>query len=339
MSDNKKAQHWADIEERGSYLGMRILMWLYRHAGRGLIAIILYPVVAYFFITSKQARIESRRFLMRVKQTANRRGLTSAIPDVVSAGWIYRHFFAFAESTFARILAWVGHIPHREVIFEQREQLLGYLARGQGVVLLGSHLGNLELCRGVMSHVYNQANTTKPKVKMNILVLTRHAAKITTLIKKLNPSVDLELIQVDSVGPETAIYLQQKIALGECVVVLADRLSPLPNSRATSANFLGAPARFPQGPFVLAALLKCPVFFMGCVKREGRHHVYLDHYTDYLKLARKNREQDLQKIVDAYAASLEQHCLEAPLQWFNFYDFWEADGNTQAAPATLKASN
>jgi predicted LPLAT superfamily acyltransferase len=151
--------------------------------------------------------------------------------------------------------------------------------------------------------------------------------------------VDLELIQVDSVGPDTAIYLQEKIALGECVVVLADRLSPLPNSRIMRTNFLGSPASFPQGPFVLAALLKCPVFFMGCIKRENRHHVYLDHYTDCLKLARKNREQDLQKIVDAYAASLEQHCLEAPLQWFNFYDFWQDDGRAKAAPSQYEVSN
>jgi len=40
-------------------------------------------------------------------------------------------------------------------------------------------------------------------------------------------------------------------------------------------------------------------------------------------LKRKQRQQQLKKLVDDYCKQLEVHCLEKPFQWFNFYPFWQ----------------
>jgi len=41
-----------------------------------------------------------------------------------------------------------------------------------------------------------------------------------------------------------------------------------------------------------------------------------------VKLDRKDRAGSLARYVRAYAAMLEAHVRTAPMNWFNFYDFW-----------------
>ena len=87
-------------------------------------------------------------------------------------------------------------------------------------------------------------------------------------------------------------------------------------------TFLGAEALFPQGPFILAALLKCPVYTVFCLKQQGKHVIYFDHFSEMLNFPRKTREQAMQQIIQRYAERLQTYCLKEPLQWFNFFDFW-----------------
>ena len=39
-------------------------------------------------------------------------------------------------------------------------------------------------------------------------------------------------------------------------------------------------------------------------------------------MPRKERDRVLTDLVAQYAARLEYYCRRAPLQWFNFYQFW-----------------
>ncbi|MCZ6798656.1 MAG: glycosyltransferase family 2 protein, partial [Gammaproteobacteria bacterium] len=85
-------------------------------------------------------------------------------------------------------------------------------------------------------------------------------------------------------------------------------------------------APFPQGSFILAGLLKCPVYLMFCLKQQAQYHVYFELFTEYLKFSdRKERLQTLNNAVQAYASRLEYYCLKAPMQWFNFFPFWSDD--------------
>jgi predicted LPLAT superfamily acyltransferase len=82
---------------------------------------------------------------------------------------------------------------------------------------------------------------------------------------------------------------------------------------------------FPQGPFILAALLKCPVYTLFCLKQNARHVIYFEHFSDELNFPRKNRNQALQQTIQRYTQRLEHYCLLEPWQWFNFFDFWRLD--------------
>ena len=41
-----------------------------------------------------------------------------------------------------------------------------------------------------------------------------------------------------------------------------------------------------------------------------------------VELPPRARDEAIGRYVAEYAARLEYYCREAPLQWFNFYDFW-----------------
>lgn len=85
---------------------------------------------------------------------------------------------------------------------------------------------------------------------------------------------------------------------------------------------MGQPAPFPQGPFILAALLRCPVLLIFALKQQGKLHIHCEPFADPLLLPRADRHAALEQAVNRYAARLEHYALQAPLDWFNFFDFW-----------------
>ncbi|MNC02239.1 hypothetical protein D3C75_496110 [compost metagenome] len=86
---------------------------------------------------------------------------------------------------------------------------------------------------------------------------------------------------------------------------------------------MGRPAPFPQGPFILAAALRCPVILMMVLREQGKLRIHAEHFADPLLLPRATRQQALQEHIDFYAQRLEFYALRSPLDWFNFYDFWQ----------------
>ncbi|HAI49879.1 MAG TPA: acyltransferase, partial [Enterobacteriaceae bacterium] len=52
-------------------------------------------------------------------------------------------------------------------------------------------------------------------------------------------------------------------------------------------------------------------------------------FADPLVLPRATRQQALQEAVDRYAARLEYYALRSPLDWFNFFDFWQLPDATR----------
>jgi len=303
-----KPAHWAQMEERSVIWGMRFLLRVYLLFGRTVLQLFLYPVVIYYWLTNRQARQASRIYLDR---------LAAFAPSLKLRGslfWSYRHFISFANALIDKLAAWSGALSWADVRYYGREPLIAKIRSGQGVVLLGSHLGNLEVCRVI-------ADFDKT-IRINVLVHTKHAEKFNRLLGQTSDNSRLNLLQVTEISAATSLLLSEKIAGGELVIITADRTPVGHQQRIGKADFLGAEAMFPQGPFILAALLKCPVYTVFCLKQQDQHVIYFDHFSDLLKLPRKYREAEMQKAIQQYAERLQAYCLKAPLQWFNFFDFW-----------------
>ncbi len=306
----KKSSHWAHREERGVVWGMRFLLRIYLLFGRRVLHLFLYPVVMYYWLTNRQARQASQAYLDRLSDFAPSLKLTG------SFFWSFKHFISFANAMIDKLAAWSGALSQADVQYYGRYELLDGIHKGQGAVLLGSHLGNLEVCRVI-------ADFDKT-IHINVLVHTKHAQKFNGLLKQISDNSRLHMIQVTEITPATAMLLSDKIEAGELVIIAADRTPVSNRQRVTIVDFLGAKAVFPQGPFILAFLMKCPVYTVFCLKQQGKHVIYFDHFSEMLKLPRKTREQAMQQIIQRYADCLQAYCLKEPLQWFNFFDFWTA---------------
>ncbi|HEY8037858.1 MAG TPA: hypothetical protein VIF37_19955 [Methylobacter sp.] len=307
----KKSSHWSEAGEWSMIWGMRFLLRVYLLFGRTVLQWFLYPVVSYYWLVNKPGREASRDYLKRVAQLSPESNLSGNLKDS------YRHFISFANAIIDKLAAWSGALRRTDVNYQGRDSLLAQIKTGKGAVLLGSHLGNLEVCRVIAD--------LDDAPRINVLVHTKHAEKFNRLLKQTNENSGLNLIQVTDISAATAMLLSDKIDNGELVIITADRTSVSPNPRISRAEFLGVDASFPQGPFILASLLKCPVYTLFCLKQNGKQAIYFEHFSDMLTFSRKNREQAVQQIVQRYAERLEHYCLMEPLQWFNFFDFWRVD--------------
>ncbi len=303
------SSHWAQMEERGIIWGMRLLLRVYLLFGRTILQIFLYPVVSYYWLLNRPAREASRAYLDRLAVYAPQLNLNGSLL------WSYWHFISFANSIIDKLAAWSGALPDSQIVHHGHEQLLADLKLGRGVLLLSAHLGNLEVCRII-------ANLER-SIKINALVHTKHAQKFNQFMYQTNDKSQLNLIQVTEITAATAQMLDDKVEAGELVIMTADR-TPINNrQRVSAAQFLGAEALFPQGPFILAGLLKCPVYTMFCLKQQGKFVISFELFSDSIRFQKSNREAIIQQLVRRFAERLEKYCLSEPLQWFNFYDFWQ----------------
>ncbi|MFS1906931.1 glycosyltransferase family 2 protein [Vibrio lentus] len=305
--------HWSRTQERGTVLGIKLLLAVYTLLGRGVFNLILRGVMRYYHLTGKRARNASEQYLFQLKAYAEQQNIE--LPAELTS---YNHLLSFGHTMLDKLAAWKGDFSVDNLTIHGQDQFESMVENQQGVLILGSHLGNIELCRALGRRHSN--------IKINALVFTEHAERFNSVMKAVNPQSDLNLIQVTSMGPDTAILLQQKLEQGEWIVIVGDRTSTSKESRSVWAEFLGKEAPFPQGPFMLASVLKAPVFLLFGLRDDSQSKphfdVYFEHFSDKIELPRKTREQSLQQVVQKYANRLEHYTLKAPLQWYNFFNFW-----------------
>ncbi|WP_286296252.1 glycosyltransferase family 2 protein [Vibrio apostichopi] len=312
-SQASEQPHWSRTQERGTVLGIKLLLAVYTLLGRGVFNLILRGVMRYYHLTGKRARNASEQYLFQLKAYAEQQNIE--LPAELTS---YNHLLSFGHTMLDKLAAWKGDFSADNLTIHGQEQFESMVANQQGVLILGSHLGNIELCRALGRRHSN--------IKINALVFTEHAERFNSVMKAVNPQSDLNLIQVTSMGPDTAILLQQKLEQGEWIVIVGDRTSTSKESRSVWAEFLGKEAPFPQGPFMLASVLKAPVFLLFGLRDDSQakphFNVYFEHFSDKIELPRKTREQSLQQVVQKYANRLQHYTLKAPLQWYNFFNFW-----------------
>ncbi len=299
-----KVKHWSEQKERGSLLGLRFLFLLHRVFGKTALKIILYPIITYFFITGKVARQASKEYL------ANLRKHNSKIEKLSS----FKHFMQFADAILDKLVAWGDDqsIEVEPVDLEEWEQIRKL---DTGVIFVGAHLGNLDACRNQTVDIMGG--------RLNALMFTEHASNFIKLVKNIAPEFEHQIIDVETLGPETAILIQQKLEHKEHIFILADRIPPRQDEKFIEHEFLGRKAPFGTGAFVLAAIMKVPLYFISTLKQGNKYQLYLQRLETRLDVTRKERTVAIENAVKNYAKWLEKQCEKAPLQWYNFYPFWQ----------------
>jgi predicted LPLAT superfamily acyltransferase len=301
---HRSENHWSNITEKGSYLGLSIVTFIYRFAGRRLTKLLIYPIITYFYILGRNPRKWSKKYLSKIETISNQKNSS------------LKHFIVFGESAFDKLSVWCNDITLDQITFPNRQLFLDNIDAKKGGVILTAHLGNIEIARAL--------GMLTTSVKINAIVFNEHAKKFNTALEKIHPSFNLNLISVAHIDLTLAMTLKDKVDQGEFIIIVGDRTSTTQPGRSTSAIFLDENANFPQGPFILASLLQAPTYFMLCLKEEkNRYHFVFELFAEQLTLKKKGREEQLQIYVQKYAKLLEHYCIKYPLQWFNYFDFWQ----------------
>src|SRR5574344_342638 len=300
---------WQNKQESTSNFGLKLIIFCYRIFGRSFTLAIIWCISFTIFIFNKNIRYISRDYLLRIRSFAKSKNV------LLPANGIIRHIYCFCSSLFDRILDWQGFVSKDDLI--SVNNALDILKRAEleerGALIVGAHIGSLDVLRAI--------NSFKPKKIINILIIVSNSKRIVNFMSAINPNSSLNFIIADEITPATAIDLAQRVARNEWVVILGDRLLNS-DTRSVEANFLGGKANFPQGPWILAHMLKVPVYTMFALRVGSKHKLILNEW-GICSLPRKDRDKQLQLYVDKYAAELEQVLLVSPCEWFNFYSFWQ----------------
>lgn len=300
--------HWAAMGESTFVFGIWLLYGIHRVFGRWPFRLCLYPVVLTHWVLRPVVRAASAQYLARIEAATGALGRPPRWHDGV------RHVALFAETMLDKLLAVSGRYPFERVRTEGRESLYDHGRSGRGAVIVTAHIGCLELCRAMAEQ--------RGAAKLNILVHTRHAAQFNRILRRLSPTHDVALIEVSEVHAATAVLLSAKVDAGEFVVIAGDRV-PVTASQTVDVDFLGHAAAFPVGPYVLASLLKCPLFLLSCIHEGGSYCVHLECLAASVALPRATRAAALREHAQRYADALTRLLARSPYDWFNFFPFWD----------------
>lgn len=299
---------WASLEERGTVLGICFLSTILKICGARFCKIVGFPIVFYYYITGVEQRKASQKFLEKVfiKKCITKK------PKFKHRFCHFMHFFYMALDKFT---AWTNQ--SKEVVdTEIINSFRGVIGNKTGGVLLVSHLGNMEFFRAIAEDDH--------KNRLHILLHLKNSKKFNQILKAFNPQSQLNIIEVTEVGADTIIYLKDRIAEGDWVVIAGDRYPVNGDKRVSYVSFLGEKAPFSQGPYILASLLECPVYTAVAVKDNGKFKVFLDLFSKKITLGRQDREKTLESYAQRYAVYLENIVVKYYYQWFNFFDFWKS---------------
>lgn len=304
---------WRSVPEVGTVWGIRVVVFWSRVFGRGAARFVTSLVVLYYTLLRASARRSSRAYLRRMGRP--------------SGFWaVFRHLRQFGLVALDRAFFIRGEHRPFDIRHHGHEHLVSLRDQKQGAILLGAHMGSFEVGR---------SKSVDTDIPLNVIGDYSNAARINGVLQRLNPEMATRFIGVRPGDNSFIFEARDAIERGELVAILGDRAG---HGGDVEVDFLGAKVRMPTGPYVMASVLGCPVYLtFGLHTPPNRYDLYCEPFAERVRLPRRKREAALREYAQRYADRLAAYCDKAPLNWFNFYDYWEDPPS--ALPAATSGSD
>jgi len=226
---------------------------------------------------------------------------------------VFRHFFTFGVGLIDRAAILAGRADRFTFTFEGEQHLREAAAAGKGVLLLTAHVGNWEVAGQLLSRL---------EVPVNVTGFDRETPQVRALLNKFQARQHFRLIPLTG-EPVDMIHLVSALKRGEIVAMLGDRPYGSPSTRVP---FLGGPAQFPVGVYMIASAADAPLVQVFSLREPGGHY----HFFGFPPVPpvhppRGQRDAHLQQCAATFASRLEGIVRRDPFQWYNFYPFWKHD--------------
>lgn len=283
-------------QSRGTVLGFRIYVFIIRNFGLNTAYFVLLFVAAYFVLFAFNST-KSVYYLFR-------RRLGYSAPS--AAFQVYRSYFTFGRIQLDRIAITAGMQKKFSFEFDGVEHIDALLQQKKGGILLTAHIGNFNLAKYFFEKKHSGA-------KVNLVVTDFEHQQIKNYLNSVTGESKVKMIVLQE---DLSHVFEMKEALhrNELLIFAADRY--LEGAKTYTENFMDARAKFPQGPFKLAARNEIPVLFVHLMRERNFHyHFYARPY--------KQEKNSAKELLKAYLENLEQMLRKYPHQWYNYYDFWK----------------
>ncbi len=288
------AAEW-EGKSRGTVLGYKIYIFFIKYLGLNASYFLLNFVVLYFCFFSSKSTKAIYSYLK------NRQGY-SALKSFFN---IYKSYYRFGQTLIDKTAISAGFKDRFTYEFDGIEKIEQLLEQKRGGILLSAHVGNFEVAEFFLEDV-NAINS------ISLVTWDQEHRKIKEYMESVTSKSDIKFILIKD-DMSHIFEIHQAISKGELVCFTGDRY--IEGSKFLEETFMGATAQFPMGPYLLASKLKVPVLFVYVMK-ESKKHYHL--YARSIEVKRG----DAQGILKAYTQNLEWILKKYPLQWFNYFDFW-----------------
>jgi len=220
----------------------------------------------------------------------------------------YFNHFLFGASLMDRFATYAGRkFQIKKTGMDVFTSLAG---KEQGFIMLSSHIGNAEMSGYMLS---------TPLKRMNAITFPDEKASVRSNRDRMLEVNNIRLISAD--GLDWLFTLNAALSDGEIVSIHADRL--FGSSKSLKVTILGAEAQIPMGPFNLAASRDLPVTASFCMKTGFRSYEALQYRLDTPEMDSMPKTEKMDYLAARYASVVNEVLSKWPLQWYNFFEFWD----------------
>ncbi|MEY2428664.1 MAG: hypothetical protein QOJ40_1549 [Verrucomicrobiota bacterium] len=301
MANDSQSNHWSGTGKlRGGRSGIWFFITALRVLGLRLTYALTVPVAAYFTFASPD---------VRATMDYHRR-VFGKVPFWKRRWLVFRHFLSFGRAIIDRTAVLAGDTRNFSFSFNGEDHVRKALAQGHGVLLLAAHFGNWEAAGQLL---------TRLDVPINISGFDNESPEIRSLLNEASKA-RFRLLPLTG-SPTDAIPLVAALRRGEVVAMLGDRPYGSPTARIP---FLGSPASFPIGAYVIAAIASAPLVHVFSLREPGGHYRFFGFPPQRPQMPSHDRRNAyLRECAACFARDLESVLRRDPLQWYNFYPFWD----------------
>ncbi|MFH6950092.1 lipid A biosynthesis acyltransferase [Flavobacterium sp. FlaQc-51] len=284
-----------DGKSKGTVLGYKIFVFLIKKAGVKAAYVLLYFVASYYFLFLKKSN----------------KAISYYFKERLGYSWfksktmVLRSYYTFGQTIIDKISISAGMRNKFTYEFDGIEILKNLLAEKKGGVLISAHIGNFEIAEHFLGDI-------DIDFQINLVTTDLEHSAIKNYLESVTqkPTVKFIIIREDL---SHIFEINAALSKNELVCFTGDRY--FEGTKSLSEKILGEEANFPAGPFLIASRLKVPVVFVYVMKEPNLHyHLYAREAVV--------KHRDEKGLLKAYIESVESMLAKYPLQWFNYFDFW-----------------
>lgn len=284
-----------DGKSKGTLLGYKIFVFCIKKLGiKTAYSVLIFVAFYYFLFERKSNRATFYYFRNRLQY-----------PYLKSKMMVYRSYFTFGQTLIDKTAISAGLRNKFTYEFDGVDLLHQLLAEKKGGVLISAHVGNFEIAE----HFFGEIDLN---CQINLVTSDGEHSVIKEYLERVTkkPSVKFIIVKDDL---SHIFEINKALSDNELICFTGDRY--FEGTKIMTETFMGQEANFPAGPFLIASRLKVPVVFVYVMKEPNLH------YHLYARMAHV-KQRDEKGLLQAYVESVEFILEKYPLQWFNYFLFW-----------------